>query len=176
MLVSVCLDERPHLEGGLSDGCAAIRGAIDQPPNGEVRIADRLDLLDPGRLADRVEATEELVQLRHEHHRRELGRDPREPHEIAEEDGHVVVPIRDPRFALGQPIGDSLGQDVQEESPRPRALLLELVDEARHHGRVRILELLQLAVVGLEAAEPPLQDAVRLLEIRPRSGLWIPHR
>ena len=31
---------------------------------------------------------------------------------------------------------------------------------------VRILELLELPVVGLEAAEPPLQDAVLLLEIR----------
>ena len=85
------------------------------------------------------------------------------------------MPVRDPRFALGEAIGDSLGQDVQEEAPRLRPLLLELVHEARHDGRVRILELLELAVVGLEAAEAPLQDAVRLLEIRPRSGRGIPH-
>ena len=155
----------------------AVRPAARESADREVRVADRLDLLDAGRLADPVEAAEELVELRRPARpagaRAEICVNPTKSlNRTVTSSWRSAIRVS----PCGQAIGDPLRQDVQEEPPRLRPLLLELVHQARHDGRVRILELLQLAVVGLEAAEPPLQDAVRLLEIRPRSGLWIRHR
>jgi hypothetical protein len=174
------LDQRPHPQAGLGSGHRPIRCRASESPDREVRIADRLDLLDPGLVTDLVEAAEKLVELGDEHVRRELRGDPREPDEIAEEDGHVVVAIRNPGFAFGKPIGNPARQDVQQQASRLRTLLLELPKQARHDCRVRILELLELPIVGLETAETALEAAVLLVEVLthvvpPPDGVWICH-
>src|SRR5688572_13676770 len=169
-------NEGRHPKRGLGDPIDAVPAVRAQPAHREVGIAYGLDLLDARRITDLVEPPEQLVELLDEHRRRQLGRDAGEVDEVAEENGDVLVPIGDWRLPALEPADDPLREDVQQEPPRLRPLLLELAHQARHDRRIRILELLELAVVGLETAEPPLQDTVLLLDIRPRYGLPIRHR
>ena len=159
-----CLDLLDHLEGRLGDRRRVVGPAIETADD-QVCVADRLDLLDAGPLADLVEAGEEHVELLDQVRWCEASGDPGEPDDVAEQDADRLVTIRDQRLAGRQPVDDPLGQHVEQETLGACAFHLELGEQPRLERRVRILERLEPADVGLEPLETPGEPAVLLVEL-----------
>ena len=108
---------------------------------------------------------EQLVHLLDQLGGREAGRSLREPDDVAEEDADRLVAIRDHRLSRSQPVDDPLRQDVAQQPLRLRSLCLELGEQCRCKGRVRVLEFLEPANVVLESLEAPSETKVLLLQL-----------
>ena len=90
-------------------------GSLGHAADDHVGVADRLDLLQPVALDEAVEDREDVVQDADQLVRRQRRRQPGELDDVGEQEGHVVEAVGDQRLAVPQPIGDRLGQDVQEQ-------------------------------------------------------------
>jgi len=140
-------------EGQVRGRPDVIRRRPGQTRGRHVGIADCLDLLDAELVARGVERREHRVQGRDDGRRLEAPREFREADEVAEDDGHVVVPIGDEALAGVEPVDDRLGQHVQEEAVGLRPLGLELAHEPVHEPRVRVPDLLDVLEHALEARD-----------------------
>jgi hypothetical protein len=109
------------------------------PADDHVRIADRLHLLQAAVFHQAVEHAEDVVEGRDEQARIHGIRYAGKPDDVGEEERDVLVAIGDQRLTGTEPVGDRLGQDVQEQ---PRVLAmgdLQLAD-GRHVGAVDVDE------------------------------------
>src|SRR3546814_1660164 len=84
----------------------------------DMRISDWSSDVCSSDLRYRVEGREDSVEALDETSRREPRCEPREAHEIAEQDADVVDPVGDDRFPAVQARHDLAGQDVRSEERR----------------------------------------------------------
>ena len=81
-----------------------------------VGVADGLDLLEAVAFGELVAHREDAVQQIDDLGRREARRERGESHDVGEQDGHVVEPVRDDGLAAAEPLGDGPRQDVEQEA------------------------------------------------------------
>ena len=87
------VEEVAHLERHLGDCVGVIRARPRNAADDHVRVADRLDLLEPVSIRDVVESGEDVVERGDQSSRRELGGEPGEADDVPEEDARVVEMI-----------------------------------------------------------------------------------
>ena len=120
---------RLHRERETRNGGGVISARHGQAAHDHVGVADHFNFFEAVLVAEMVEGGEDFIQPAHEFGGGDGCREVREADEIAEQHGDLGKTVGDDFFAALQPLGDGLGQDVQQEPFGKFLLGLQLLEE-----------------------------------------------